>query len=222
MSATSGSGPVRAWKFLDADGRGMISRLAWPQPEGGQPGRWVEAGGPLELCERGVHACRLDDLAYWISAQLWELELEGEMLEDTYTLVAERGRLVRAVSGWPDAGPELAEWAIWRNRDRAVTLLDGVDPARAAALAQARTLAELRAAVPGPGTDMSRADQVALSLLDYQLINPDNAVTACVGGAHSAANLASVTGSRDGARLALAEERLAQSRWLSQRLALSA
>lgn len=199
----------------------MVSRLAWPTPSpGGDPGPWVEAGGPLEPCVRGVHACRLDDLAWWLSAQLWEIELDGEVLDDDYSLVAERGRLTRAVPGWPEAGPEMAEWAIRRSRDRAVTLLADTDPARASALAAAGSLDELRTAVPGPATDLDRPDRVALGLLDYQLTNRLNPVIACVGAAHSAANLASVAGGREGARQGLAEERLAQSRWLSQRLSL--
>ena len=46
----------------------MITGFQWPAD-----GEWVTVDGPLEDCLRGIHACRVDDLGWWLSAQLWEI-----------------------------------------------------------------------------------------------------------------------------------------------------
>ena len=115
-----------AWKFLDERSRGIFSGFMWPTPGAGHDvGPWVESGDVV-ACERGVHCCDLDDLAWWMSAQLWEIELDGPVVADLRKIVAPRGRLVRLVAGWPSIGGELAEWAVWRVRDHVVDVLDEV------------------------------------------------------------------------------------------------
>jgi hypothetical protein len=67
----------------------------------------------------GVHACRIDDLPYWIGAELWEVELEGAR-QGHRKLVATRGRLVRRVEGWDGrAQREFAGACARRVRGRA-------------------------------------------------------------------------------------------------------
>jgi len=40
------------------------------------------------------------DLPYWLGPQLWEIELDGETVEQERKLVARRGRLVRRREEW--------------------------------------------------------------------------------------------------------------------------
>lgn len=88
-----------AYKFLAAGGIGPFSGFRWPR------GEWVEAGG-VEECRRGVHACRARDLPYWLGQELWEAELDGEIVEHERKLAASRGRLVRRRDEW---APPLAD-----------------------------------------------------------------------------------------------------------------
>ena len=68
---------MRAFKFLDTRGATVISGHQWPRPTGDDPGPWLETT-TTRPCHEGIHACRLDDLAYWIHEELWEIELDGE------------------------------------------------------------------------------------------------------------------------------------------------
>jgi hypothetical protein len=95
---------VRAYKFLTEEGVGVFSRFAWPLPEGG-PGPWVES--EVDPCRAGIHACRRDDLPYWVAAALYEIELDGGVEGLAVKVVAPRGRLLRRVEGW-DAGAQEA------------------------------------------------------------------------------------------------------------------
>jgi len=92
---------VIAYKFLRDDGTGVFTRFAWPLPGGGAPGAWVEA--PIAACHSGIHACRVRDLPLWLGRELYEAELDGEILEEPTKVVASRGRLLRRVDAWDDA-----------------------------------------------------------------------------------------------------------------------
>src|SRR5215831_13286756 len=94
-----------AYKFLTRDATGPLSGVAWPLPQGRTAGAWVGAGaGPLELCLQGAHVCRLADLAYWLSDELWQVEVGGEQLDGIDCLVARQARLVRRLDRWHDGG----------------------------------------------------------------------------------------------------------------------
>jgi hypothetical protein len=87
---------VIALKFLDEHGAAPFTGYRWPV------GGWVDAG-EIEPCRSGIHALRPRDLPYWLGAQLWEIELEGDVVEQERKLVARRGRLVRRRDEWnPD------------------------------------------------------------------------------------------------------------------------
>jgi hypothetical protein len=91
------------YKFLTGEAAGPLSRIVWPVPRGGLPGAWTDAGaGPLQLCVRGAHVCRPADLAYWLSDELWQVELDGDQVEGIDCLIARRARLVRRLDGWRD------------------------------------------------------------------------------------------------------------------------
>lgn len=88
-----------AYKFLRADGRGVFTGFSWPLPGGG-PGEWVDAA--VDPCRSGVHACRPADLPLWAGRALYEVELDGEIVEQRMKVVASRGRLIRRVTAWDD------------------------------------------------------------------------------------------------------------------------
>ena len=88
-----------AWKFLGQGATGPFSGFAWPRPDGG-PGAWVEAA--VEPCRSGIHACRRDDLPLWLGRELYEVELDGEIVAEPAKVVASRARLLRRVDAWDD------------------------------------------------------------------------------------------------------------------------
>jgi hypothetical protein len=90
---------VIAYKFLHADGTSVFTGFRWPLPGGG-PGDWVDA--PPDPCRSGVHACRTSDLPLWVGRILYEVELDGDVLEQGTKVVASRGRLVRRIEAWDD------------------------------------------------------------------------------------------------------------------------
>ena len=91
---------TKAYKFLTRDGLGVFSRFAWPLPADG-PGSWVAAD--VQVCHSGIHACRTDDLPYWLAPSLYEIELDGPVDVLPVKVVAPRGRLVRRIEAWNEA-----------------------------------------------------------------------------------------------------------------------
>ena len=89
-----------AHKFLRADGGSVFTSFRWPMPGGG-PGAWVSAD--VLPCRSGIHACRPKDLPLWVGRALYEIELEGEIVEDRTKVVAARGRILRRVEDWDAA-----------------------------------------------------------------------------------------------------------------------
>lgn len=85
-----------AYKFLDQDRVAPFTRVRWPEP-----GEWLESER-VELCLSGVHACRIGDLPYWLRSELWEIDVEGDVVEGERLVAARRGRLVRPVQAWDD------------------------------------------------------------------------------------------------------------------------
>jgi hypothetical protein len=90
---------VIAHKFLRSGGRSPFSGFRWPLPgDDGGPGPWVEA--PVEPCRSGIHACRPADLPVWVADELYEIELDGEIVHERTKVVAPRARLLRRVDAW--------------------------------------------------------------------------------------------------------------------------
>lgn len=88
-----------AYKFLRTGGVGPFSGFRWPLPNG-EPGEWVDTDGDPHICERGVHGCSIDDLALWVDAELWRVELDDVLTADHGKLTARRGRLLERIEGW--------------------------------------------------------------------------------------------------------------------------
>jgi hypothetical protein len=118
---------VIAYKFLRAGRIAPFTGFRW------EPRAWVESGDAV-ACELGVHACRTGDLPYWLRAELWEIELGGEIVEAERKVVASRGRLVRRLDRWDErAWRGLAAACAERTRELAEAHPGDPDVARIAA-----------------------------------------------------------------------------------------
>ena len=218
---------MRAYKFLDARGVTVISGTPWPLPSGDVRSPWVEAAS-VRPCHEGIHACRVEELAYWVSDELWEIELDGEIRAAPHKIVARRGRLVRRLDAWSGGvSAELSRWCAWRTRDAVVGLLNDVgEPSWAEQFAEAPSLRDVarvaRAAVPalGDGSVSGVAagfagDVAALAPTSHIAMGPF--VAACAA-AHSAVR---EEDDAEGHAEAFAAERRAQSDWIAGRLLLT-
>jgi hypothetical protein len=63
----------------------------------------VLADGRIGLCVNGIHASTTAQLPQWLGDEIWEAELEGEILHAEPALVARRARLIRLVGDWDEA-----------------------------------------------------------------------------------------------------------------------
>jgi hypothetical protein len=210
---------VKAYKFLLPGRIALFSGIEWPEDA------WVEAEGPVEPCRRGVHACRVEELPYWLADELWVIELDGEILPDELKLVAARGRLVERVEAWDEqAQREFREACARRAAMHAADELREAEledlaaaveaAADTAALAEAETAAAAAAYARGK-VDAARLAEVAADAAIG--IAGDTAAGVAYVAAH-VADLRTAPTSDDPFVL----ERAAQARWLAQRLALSA
>jgi hypothetical protein len=87
------------------------------------PGAWVEAP-PESLPAKGVHACLVEQLPYWLDDELWEIELDGVIQRTPMQLTASRARLLQRVAQWtPGLVQEFGEACAFRARDSAADLL---------------------------------------------------------------------------------------------------
>jgi hypothetical protein len=104
---------VKAYKCLRPGRVGPFSGYSWPLDE------WVEGENAM-LCVRGVHACRVEHLPYWLMHELWEIELDGEVRHERRKLVADRGQLGGRIEDWTlAAAAGFSEACVLRARERA-------------------------------------------------------------------------------------------------------
>ena len=214
-SATGDTGaeqPMRAWKFLDTGRIAPFGGHTWPAPGGNGPGAWMRFPG------REIFACRLDDLPWWIAAEMWEVELEAPVRALETQVAAAAGRLLRRVGGW-DAPTLRAYGAACAERARDLTVQALGRDGRAEdaqALARTRSMLELgrvaRALAGDPRVFSS-------NLAGYVA---ESAIRASEGAAAAAANIAA-----NAAVVALGDpsafdrERLWQARWIAEHAGLA-
>jgi hypothetical protein len=155
---------------------------------------------------------------------LWEVELEGLVIETRHKLTARRGRLVRPVAGYPAAVKELAELCAWRARDRAVEALGATGAtvltsrfAAVGALEDLRDLIEVVDDATWEGTAAALAADAARFAITEP--GPEAPFIDAFSAGHAAAGL---DGDQAVFDEAYAEERAWQSGWLTARLGLSA
>lgn len=148
----------RFYKFLRRGGFAPFSGLAWPV------GEWVKADGRLEPCVNGIHVCRFGDLPYWLSDELWEVDVAGDRVPDAQKLVVTRARLRERVAGWPKPiARALANDCVWRVRELAVRELTRMEQPEADELASCRSVREL-GTVSGRALRRRRRDRPAAAL----------------------------------------------------------
>jgi hypothetical protein len=211
---------VRAYKFLDAKGRSPYTGMSWPSP-----GTWVEAD-TVRQCRDGVHACTPSDLSWWLAAQLWEIELDGDIVETRHKVVARRGRLVRPIDEYAAAVRALGELSAWRCRDLAVPALRraGHDTLshEFAGCTTIDALVALRRTSYEAVDQTSAAGPAATFAADAAFFvergePPEAPFVACCAAGHAAVG---ATGGRAEYDTAYADERVFQSAWLAERLIL--
>ncbi len=185
-----------AYKFLRVGGVGPFSGFAWPRPDGG-PGAWVVAGEDLVICHRAVHACAVEDLVLWLDDELWLVELTDVVDTGNGKVAARSGRLLEQVEAWTEGlAIEFAGACASRAAECAAQLV--ADPQRRERLEA--MAADAAAYATGAAGDPQRPAA--------------RSATAAFIAAEAAAQAAART---DAAR----EERIWQSAWLAERLALT-
>lgn len=100
------------YKALDPRGRSTHQKFPWPKPQGKRPGKWVEIEGRPHLCVRGLHGWLTLDIArQWSEGDIYEMEIEGDIVSDDQKAAGRRGRLLRVVEA-PAFG-EILDWGLW-------------------------------------------------------------------------------------------------------------
>jgi hypothetical protein len=199
---------VIAYKFLDEGAVAPFTRIRWT------PGVWMETVESREGF--GIHACRAPDLAWWIGAELWRVELSDPVRERYTQVEASRGKLIDRVAGWSaSTRREFGVHCVMRTRDLAAEALHRLGLADLAKrLEGAATLELLReaTAVPLPagfaGEMMGYAQNACLAFIH-------------TGNSAESSFIASIAAAAArGDASAFAEERSRQSRWLAELLEL--
>jgi hypothetical protein len=154
---------VIAYKFLAAGAVAPFTGHRWPVPDPSGAAAWVDA--PDERLDHGIHACRLQDLAFWLDAELWRAELADPVAEGQHQIVGTRGRLLERVSGWDEAlARSFGEACIWLARDRSLgALRDTGRASDAGPLAACQDLSALHAVAK----DLSARGGLVAALTGY-------------------------------------------------------
>jgi hypothetical protein len=202
-----------AYKFLRSGRIGPFSAFQWPEP-----GVWVQAARDLAACRRGIHACRLSDLPWWLADELWDIELDGPVQADEHKIIAPAGRLRSQIEGWtPACAQEYAEACAWRAHERAVQALTRAGHRREASeLASCATLDDVLAAARQLAEDIPEETRISLTIAG------DGAVRALTGAPPTSAYIAAHAARRLDGAAGYAAERAWQSQWLVERLGLRA
>lgn len=127
-----------ALKFLRRGRRALFSETRWPDA-----GDFIEAApGPLVACKNGLHACAVEDLAFWVSDELWQVELSEECVRVPDAWLARRARLIRPIERWSNGGAvELSRACIARASEQCARAGVPEDHLAAQYLEQAKALA---------------------------------------------------------------------------------
>jgi hypothetical protein len=201
---------VFAYKFLRAGRLGPFSRFEWPEP-----GVWVSAQAELTTCRSGIHACRTQDLPWWLSDELWTVELAGDVRLDEHKIVAAAGCLRSRIDAWtPRSAQEYADACAWRAHAGAVRALELAGHQHAAReLAGCTTLERVLSSA------RSMADRVPDTRISLTIAG-DGAIRALTGAPPTSAYIAAHAAMRLDGPAGYAAERAWQSQWLVERLGL--
>ena len=105
---------MKYYKVLKSDGscvNGGTGRWYLPKKKKDgtwTPGKWMpEIEGKLEPCANGYHICRPTDLIHWLDEAIFEVEYDGEIVEDDNKCVVRKARLLRGVEAWDEKSARL-------------------------------------------------------------------------------------------------------------------
>jgi hypothetical protein len=199
-----------AFKFLRSGRVGPFSAFQWPEP-----GVWVRAPRDLAACKRGIHACRPDDLPWWLADELWEIELDGLVQPDEHKIIAPVGRLRSQIEAWtPGCAQEYADACGWRAQERAVQALT-----REGHRHEARRLAACPTLDDALVAARHLADEIPETRISLAIAG-DGAFRALTGAAPTSAYIAAHAAMRLDGAAGYAAERAWQSQWRVERLGL--
>ena len=51
-------------------------------------------------CKNGIHVCRPQDVAIWVDAEMYEVEIDGEIVEAKDKICVRRARLTKRIETW--------------------------------------------------------------------------------------------------------------------------
>lgn len=204
-----------AYKFLCSGGVGPFSRYPWPLPRDGRPGAWVIGGAATALCQSAVHACRVQDLPWWLQDELWEAELDGEISAGRHKVMSRRARLLRRVDAWDAAcAQRFADACALRARDHAATALERAGAKHPAAELRKATDSRALRDAARVWADAAEAARIPVTMAG------DAAIRARGGAAVVSAYIAAHAAARVDGPAAHDAERTWQSEWFRAALAL--
>jgi hypothetical protein len=176
---------------------------------------WVRADRDTAACRRGIHACRVSDLPWWLADELWEIELDGPVQADEHKIFAPAGRLRSQISQWtPACALEFGDACAWRAHGRAVEALTRAGQARSAEeLSACRTLDEVLAVAPRLA-EANPETRISLTMAG------DGAFRALTEAPPTSAYIAAHAALRLNGADGYDAERAWQSSWLAERLGL--
>jgi hypothetical protein len=214
--ARTGRAPVTAdvyaYKFLRGDGVGQFSSFCWSRNV------WVSTDGPPRPCRRGIHACTVDDLPYWLGEELWLIELAEPVVAGPDKLVSPAGRLDRRIAEWDSqAALRLARVCASRVTERAVAALGeaglDADGARIQDTPEQELAAELAHLASRAGRARPACEYAASAAASLR----EQPFVAAARAAYAASLAAAQAGGADEQR----EERAVQAAWLARELSLA-
>lgn len=203
------------WKFLRTGAVSPFTGHVWT------PGRWTDADG-TEACAVGIHACRAGDLPYWLSDELWRIELADPVTCGRHKVVSARARLLDRVEAWtPERARQFGEVCVRRTAVHAAAELRRAGREEQAEQLLARPVGELGVAARQLVESMSRPAAARLAKMCGYVVDAVDGLDAYPAAAlaYIAARAANHSSGPPDVDL-YAAERTWQSRWLVEALSL--
>jgi hypothetical protein len=97
------------YKALKQDNKGPYSDFDFTPylPKGKRPGKWLPKRDTLKICESGWHGCKDGDIVEYLNAQIFEIEIRGDMKKDGDKFTVQQMRFIRKCKGWNDVTARL-------------------------------------------------------------------------------------------------------------------
>jgi len=101
------------YKFLTSEHKGEYSDYDFSEylPKENESGAWLPTVETLSICESGYHCFEPKDILSWINAELWEVEVGGDVLKGNEKLCAQQIRFIRKIEAWNEKTARL--FACW-------------------------------------------------------------------------------------------------------------